>query len=110
IHACHQMDSVEDILAMKDVRERSELFHAHTEPFIDQLRRVSTVHDDVVVVDLRDEETIYAGNRFMVYALHPQARISIHVLWAGTSRTPCSRSESRSSTARHRSTSVRSCW
>jgi len=81
IHACHQMDSVEDILAMKDVRERSDLFHAHTEPFIDQLRRVSTVHGDVVVVDLRNEDIIYAGNRFMVYALYPETRVSIHALW-----------------------------
>jgi nanoRNase/pAp phosphatase (c-di-AMP/oligoRNAs hydrolase) len=82
IHACHQLESVDEILAMKDVRERSELFHAHTEPFIDQLRRVSTVYDDdVVVVDLRDEHIIYAGNRFMVYALYPQTRVSIHALW-----------------------------
>jgi nanoRNase/pAp phosphatase (c-di-AMP/oligoRNAs hydrolase) len=81
IHACHQLESVEEILAMKDVRERSELFYAHTEPFIDQLRRVSTVYDDVVVVDLRDEDIIYAGNRFMVYALYPQTRVSIHALW-----------------------------
>jgi len=81
IHACHQLESVDEILAMKDVRERSGLLHAHTEPFIDQLRRVSTVHDDVVVVDLRNEETIFAGNRFMVYALFPDARVSIHVLW-----------------------------
>jgi nanoRNase/pAp phosphatase (c-di-AMP/oligoRNAs hydrolase) len=81
IHACHQLDSVEEILAMKDVRERADLYHAHTEPFIDQLRRVSTVHDDLVVVDLRDEEIIYAGNRFMVYALYPETRVSIHALW-----------------------------
>jgi nanoRNase/pAp phosphatase (c-di-AMP/oligoRNAs hydrolase) len=81
IHACHQLESVEEILAMRDVRERADLFHAHTEPFIDQLRRVSTVHDDVVVVDLRGEDVIYAGNRFMVYALHPQVRVSIHALW-----------------------------
>lgn len=81
IHACHQLERVDEILAMKDVRERADLFHAHTEPFIDQLRRVSTVHDDVVVVDLRGEDTIYAGNRFMVYALFPAARVSIHALW-----------------------------
>jgi nanoRNase/pAp phosphatase (c-di-AMP/oligoRNAs hydrolase) len=81
IHACHQLESVEEILAMKDVRERSDLYHAHTEPFIDQLRRVTTGHDDVVVVDLREENTIYAGNRFMVYALFPEARVSIHALW-----------------------------
>jgi hypothetical protein len=82
IHACHQLESVDEILAMKDVHERSELFHAHTEPFIDQLRRVSTVHhNDIVVVDLRNEDIIYAGNRFMIYALYPQTRVSIHALW-----------------------------
>jgi nanoRNase/pAp phosphatase (c-di-AMP/oligoRNAs hydrolase) len=32
-------------------------------------------------VDLRNEETIYAGNRFMIYALHPESNISIHALW-----------------------------
>ncbi|MDP3686030.1 MAG: exopolyphosphatase, partial [Sulfurimicrobium sp.] len=26
-------------------------------------------------------EIIYAGNRFMIYALFPEANISIHVLW-----------------------------
>ena len=26
-------------------------------------------------------EVIHAGNRFMIYALHPQARVSMHILW-----------------------------
>jgi nanoRNase/pAp phosphatase (c-di-AMP/oligoRNAs hydrolase) len=34
-----------------------------------------------VVLDLRDEETIYPGNRFMIYALFPECNISIHVMW-----------------------------
>ncbi|MEL6980259.1 MAG: exopolyphosphatase, partial [Pseudomonadota bacterium] len=34
-----------------------------------------------VVLDLRDEEVIYAGNRFMIYALFPWTNISIHVIW-----------------------------
>jgi nanoRNase/pAp phosphatase (c-di-AMP/oligoRNAs hydrolase) len=34
-----------------------------------------------VVLDLRGEEMIYAGNRFMIYALFPECNISIHVLW-----------------------------
>jgi nanoRNase/pAp phosphatase (c-di-AMP/oligoRNAs hydrolase) len=32
-------------------------------------------------VDLRKEETIYAVNRFMVYALFPHSTISIHAMW-----------------------------
>ena len=33
------------------------------------------------MLDLRQEEIIYAGNRFMIYALHPSCNISMHVLW-----------------------------
>ncbi|WP_426560567.1 exopolyphosphatase [Angustibacter sp. McL0619] len=76
----HQ-DSVEQILATPDVAERVELFNEQTEKFVEQLRRVSTVMGDLVVVDLRDEEVIHAGNRFMVYALFPQCRVSAHVIW-----------------------------
>jgi nanoRNase/pAp phosphatase (c-di-AMP/oligoRNAs hydrolase) len=39
------------------------------------------VHGNLVVLDLRDEDPIYATNRFMIYALFPQCNISIHVLW-----------------------------
>ena len=42
-------------------------------------RRV--LHDDLAVLDLRDEDPIYAVNRFMIYALFPQATVSLHVLW-----------------------------
>jgi nanoRNase/pAp phosphatase (c-di-AMP/oligoRNAs hydrolase) len=81
IDACLDHEEVDAILALPDVAERAELYRAHAERFADQLRRVSHLHGDVVVVDLRDEETIYAGNRFMVYALFPEARVSVHVIW-----------------------------
>ncbi|MFG1924203.1 exopolyphosphatase [Cryptosporangium sp. NPDC048952] len=81
IDACIEHQDVEDILDLPDVAERADLFNAHHKFFVDQLNRVGTMHGDVVVLDLRDEETIYAGNRFLVYALYPQARVSIHVMW-----------------------------
>jgi nanoRNase/pAp phosphatase (c-di-AMP/oligoRNAs hydrolase) len=81
IDACIRHEDVSEILALPDVAERAALYHAQEPMFVEQLRRVSRQVDDVVVVDLRDEETIYAGNRFMVYALFPQARVSIHVIW-----------------------------
>lgn len=34
-----------------------------------------------MVLDLRNEETIYAVNRLVIYALYPQCNISIHVMW-----------------------------
>ena len=76
----HQ-DSVEQILATQDVAERVLLYRQQSELFSAQLHRVCTVHDDVVVVDLRNEDVIHAGNRFMVYALFPQCRVSVHAIW-----------------------------
>ena len=73
--------SVEEILALPDVKERVDLYRDHEAKFRDQLQRCSTVHGKLVILDLRNEETIFAGNRFMIYALYPQCNISIHVLW-----------------------------
>ncbi|ALG69726.1 exopolyphosphatase [Azospirillum thiophilum] len=73
--------SIAQILDLPDVKERVELYTQHAELFVDQLKRCSTVRGNVVVLDLRKEETIYAGNRFMIYALFPDTNVSIHVLW-----------------------------
>ncbi|MFZ2854815.1 MAG: exopolyphosphatase [Rhodocyclaceae bacterium] len=72
---------IEDILRLPDVTERVELYFEHAVKAKEQLLRCSTVHRNLVVLDLREEETIYATNRFMIYALFPQTNISIHVLW-----------------------------
>ncbi|NND90534.1 MAG: exopolyphosphatase [Granulosicoccus sp.] len=73
--------SIEEILALPDVQERIELYEEHQEAFIEQLRRCSTVHGNLVVLDLRDEEVIHPGSRFSIYALFPECNISIHRLW-----------------------------
>ena len=72
---------IDDILALPDVVERIDIFNAHADKANEQLLRCSTVHGNLVVLDLREEETIWATNRFMIYALFPQCNISIHVLW-----------------------------
>jgi len=72
--------SIEQILALPDVRERIELYQAQDELYRLQARRCATVHDDVVCLDLRNEPTLYVSNRFMLYAMYPACRISIHVL------------------------------
>ena len=72
---------IKDILALPDVVERIDIYNAHADKAREQLLRCSTVHDNLVVLDLRNEETIWATNRFMIYALFPQCNISIHVLW-----------------------------
>lgn len=73
--------TVDEILALEDVKERIDLYMEHLDDFKDQIKRCTTVHGNLVVLDLREEETIYAGNRFMIYALFPETNISIHVIW-----------------------------
>ena len=73
--------SIEEVIALPDVQERVQLFQEHAEMAKQQIQRCSTVHGNLVVLDLRDEETIYAVNRFIIYALYPDANISIHVMW-----------------------------
>lgn len=72
---------IDEVLALPDVQERATLFFEHEPKFRDQLARCAQVHENLIVLDLREEETIYAGNRFMIYALNPECNISIHVLW-----------------------------
>ena len=73
--------TIEEILTLPDVKERVELYFEHEAKAREQIVRCSTVHNNLVVLDLRNEETIWATNRFMIYALFPQTNISIHVLW-----------------------------
>ncbi len=73
--------TIDEILDLADVKERVDLYNQHLEDFKEQIKRCATVHGNLAVLDLRDEEIIYAGNRFMIYAQFPDTNISIHVLW-----------------------------
>ena len=73
--------SVEEILEMPDVKERVDLYREHEPKAKEQIKRCSTVHGNLVVLNLLNEETIWPTNRFAIYALFPQCNISIHQMW-----------------------------
>ena len=73
--------SIDEILALPDVQERIDLYREHEMMFQKQILGCSTVHENLVLLDLTSEETIYAGNRFTIYALFPHCNISIHKMW-----------------------------
>ena len=73
--------TIDEILEQPDVKERVDLYFEQSGLFTEQLRRIARIHGKVVVLDLRNEEIIHAGNRFMIYALYPDAQISVHVAW-----------------------------
>ena len=73
--------TIDEILELPDVKERVDLYFEQSEQFVAQLKRIAKMYDKVVVLDLRNEEVIHAGNRFMIYALYPETQISVHVAW-----------------------------
>lgn len=72
---------VEEILSLPDVKERADLYRDHQIKFKEQVKRCSDVHGNLVVFDVRKEEIIYAGNRFVIYGMFPTCNISINVIW-----------------------------
>jgi len=72
---------VDEILELPDVRERTELYFEHQAEFEQQISRCARVEGAVVVLDMREEEQLWCGNRFLVYALHPGCTISIQMVY-----------------------------
>lgn len=73
--------SIEQILELPDVKERAELYFAQQTLARAQIEQCARQQGKTVVLDLREENTIYATNRFFLYALFPAASVSIHVIW-----------------------------
>jgi nanoRNase/pAp phosphatase (c-di-AMP/oligoRNAs hydrolase) len=73
--------TIAQILELPDVQERVALYRDHAARAKEQILQCATQIGNLVVLDLRPEDTIWATNRFMIYALFPTANISIHVMW-----------------------------
>ncbi|MFW5630049.1 exopolyphosphatase [Acetivibrio ethanolgignens] len=73
--------TIKEILDLPDVKERVDMYFEQQELFKAQIERVHKIVGDVVVLPLKEEETIYTGNRFLVYAMYPETKISVHVMW-----------------------------
>ena len=78
---CCATHTIGQILALPDVQERVQLYYAHEAKAKAQILQCAYQIGNLVVLDLREEETIWAANRFLSYALFPTANISIHVIW-----------------------------
>ena len=80
IEYCRTLDA-EAILAVDDVRERVERYHEQNAAFRRMLEDCADAVGDCIRIDLRDQETIYAGNRFLVYTMFPQCNVSLQIIW-----------------------------
>ncbi len=73
--------SIDEILMLPDVRDRVDLYFEHQRASMQQIEQCAKVHKNLVIVDLRNQEEIYATNRFIIYAMFPECNISMHVMW-----------------------------
>jgi nanoRNase/pAp phosphatase (c-di-AMP/oligoRNAs hydrolase) len=71
----------EDILLIPDVQERSKRYFEQQELFEEMLKRCCEIHGNVIITNLMNEQKIYSGNRFLVFALYPEQNIEVRVMW-----------------------------
>jgi nanoRNase/pAp phosphatase (c-di-AMP/oligoRNAs hydrolase) len=71
---------IDEILAMPDVKERLDLYYEQAELFKEMVQKHAKTEGNIVIADLRDVETIYAGNRFLIYTLFPDQNMSMWVV------------------------------
>ena len=77
--ACSEK-TIDEILAMPDVIERMDLYYEQTNLFKEMVSKYAKPDGNVLLVDLRNVEPIYAGNRFFIYTLYPEQNISVWVV------------------------------
>ena len=71
---------IEEILAMSDVKERIDAYFDQHVKFIKMVKEHARTEGNAIFADMRNMETIYAGNRFLLYTLFPDQNISIWVV------------------------------
>jgi nanoRNase/pAp phosphatase (c-di-AMP/oligoRNAs hydrolase) len=79
IDAC-ATESIEEILENSDVKERTDLYFEQDALFREMVTRHTVIRQNAIVTDLRDVETIYTGNRFLIYSLYPEQNISLWIV------------------------------
>ncbi|MCL2805001.1 MAG: exopolyphosphatase [Treponema sp.] len=72
--------TIYEIMSMPDVKERLDLYFQQTELFKEMIKSHTKIDGNVIYVDLRNVDTIFAGNRFIIYTLYPGQNISIWVV------------------------------
>ena len=73
-------ENITQLLENPDVKERVELYNEQSALFKDMLEKHTKVDGNVIITDLRGVETIYTGNRFMIYSLNPEQNVSVWVV------------------------------
>ncbi len=66
-----------DIMEMPDIKQRVDVYFQYQHQYKQQIESAARIYDNIVVLDFRNVNRIYPGNRFLIYALYPQCNLSI---------------------------------
>lgn len=73
--------TIDEILAIEDVQERVTRYFKQEVLFQEMLKDNADIDDNVVILDLRNQNEIFTGNRFILYAWYPDQNISLQIIW-----------------------------
>ena len=79
IDACRTMN-IDEILDIPDVKERVVLYFEQDALFKEMVLKYTKLDGNAIITDLRNVDTIYTGNRFLVYSLFPEQNISLWIV------------------------------
>ena len=80
VDLCSQK-TINEIMEDSDIKERIKLYNDEQNNFKEQIKRCTRLDGKTAILDVRNEEVIHVGNRFMVYALFPEANVSVHIFY-----------------------------
>lgn len=76
---CRSM-TIDEIMELPDIKERVDLYREQSKLFMEMLERHTQIDENAIITDLRGVDTIYAGNRFIIYSLFPEQNISVWIV------------------------------
>lgn len=85
---CRTM-TIDEIMELPDIKERVDLYREQSKLFMTMLEKHTKIDEDAIITDLRGVETIYAGNRFIVYSMYPDQNVSVWIV-SGKGGAGCS--------------------
>ena len=79
LDACAE-HNIDEIMANEDVKARCDLYFEQDKLFREMVTKHTTIDGCVILTDLRNVDTIYTGNRFLIYSLFPEQNVSVWVV------------------------------
>ena len=73
--------TIDELFELSDIKERAARYHEQAPFFRQMLSNCTRQEANVIAIDLRQQEPIFAGNRFTVYSMFPQANVSVQIMW-----------------------------